>query len=61
VPARLLCSAEPVKSYPGDILNSQPSTTPAAASGSFAAMKSAPYRAQFAAYVLAMMATISST
>jgi MFS family permease len=56
MPARQRSSAEPVKSYPGDILNSQPSTTPAAASGSFAAMKSAPYRAQFAAYVLAMMA-----
>ena len=49
-------SAGPVKSCPGDILNPQPSTKPAAASGSFAAMKSSPYRAQFAAYVLAMMA-----
>jgi MFS family permease len=37
-------------------LNFQPSTNPAAASGSFAAMKSRPYRAQFVAYVLAMMA-----
>jgi len=37
-------------------LNSQPSTRPVAASGSFAAMKSSPYRAQFLTYVLAMMA-----
>jgi MFS family permease len=56
MPARQHCSAEPVKSCPGDILNSEPSTKPVAASGSFAAMKSAPYRAQFMAYVLAMMA-----
>jgi hypothetical protein len=56
MPARQRCSAEPVKSCPGDILNSEPSMTPEAASGSFAAMKSSPYRTQFAAYVLAMMA-----
>ncbi len=37
-------------------MSSKPSTTPTAASSSFAAMKSVPYRAQFAAYVLAMMA-----
>ena len=36
-------------------MSSEPSTKPAA-SGSFAAMKSRPYRAQFIAYVLAMMA-----
>jgi MFS family permease len=39
----------------GDRLSSEP-LKPAATSGSFAAMKSSPYRAQFAAYVLAMMA-----
>jgi MFS family permease len=37
-------------------LNPQQQTTQAAASGSFAAMKSSPYRAQFTTYVLAMMA-----
>src|SRR6266700_7971240 len=56
MPAQQHCWAAPVKSCPGDILNSEPSTTPVAASGSFAAMKSSPYRAQFMAYVLAMMA-----
>src|SRR5882724_6039581 len=56
MPGRRHRSPEPVKSCPGDVLNPQPSTTPVAASGSFAAMKSAPYRAQFVAYVLAMMA-----
>ena len=45
--------AEPA--YPGDLLSPEPSMKPAA-SGSFAAMKSRPYRAQFIAYVLAMMA-----
>jgi MFS family permease len=39
----------------GDLLNFQP-PKPQAASGSFAAMRSLPYRAQFVAYVLAMMA-----
>ena len=48
--------ADAVKSCPGDVLTPEPSTKPVAASGSFAAMKFAPYRAQFAAYVLAMMA-----
>src|SRR5215510_5564681 len=46
----------PAALYPGESLNSESSTTPVAASGSFAAMKSSPYRAQFIAYVLAMMA-----
>src|ERR1700712_3049683 len=45
--------AEPA--YPGDRLSPEPSN-PVAASSSFAAMKSRPYRAQFMAYVLAMMA-----
>src|SRR5213593_4675444 len=56
MPGRQLCSAGPVTSYPGDVLTPQPSTKPVAASGSFAAMKSSPYRAQFLTYVLAMMA-----
>ncbi len=42
-------------SFPGDPLNPLPQN-PVAASGSFAAMKSVPYRLQFIAYVLAMMA-----
>jgi len=37
-------------------LSSEFSQKPAAASGSFAAVKSGPYRAQFVSYVLAMMA-----
>src|SRR6476659_2939033 len=56
MPARPPRSAAPAKSCPGDSLTPHPATKPAAASGSFAAMKSSPYRAQFAAYVLAMMA-----
>ncbi len=43
------------KSHPGATLNPLPQNPPAA-SGSFAAMKSVPYRLQFIAYVLAMMA-----
>lgn len=43
------------KSHPGAKLNPLPQNPPAA-SGSFAAMKSVPYRLQFVAYVLAMMA-----
>src|SRR3569623_594031 len=43
------------KSRPGAHLNPHPQN-PVAASGSFAAMKSVPYRLQFIAYVLAMMA-----
>jgi len=42
-------------SHPGAPLNPLPQN-PAAASGSFAAMKSGPYRLQFGCYVLAMMA-----
>src|ERR1700740_3511949 len=49
-------SSRPAGLYPGDRLSAEPSTTPVAASSSFAAMKSGPYRAQFVAYVLAMMA-----
>ncbi len=44
-----------MKSHPGDRLNPLPQN-PVVASGSFAAMKSVPYRLQFIAYVLAMMA-----
>ncbi len=43
------------KSHPGATLNPLPQNPPTA-SGSFAAMKSVPYRLQFIAYVLAMMA-----
>src|SRR5207245_10079345 len=50
------CCVQAVKSYPGHLLTPKPPTNPVAASGSFAAMKSSPYRAQFLTYVLAMMA-----
>src|SRR3982751_481205 len=48
-------SQSPNRPHPGDLLSSEPPTKPAASS-SFAAMKSRPYRAQFIASVLAMMA-----
>jgi MFS family permease len=49
-----LCLPNPALARAGDLLN--PSSSPVAASGSFAAMQSKPYRAQFISYVFAMMA-----